>query len=140
MGPLKTSIALCIVLLATTACAPHQGSAAASHTQKGTVVGRIDACSGNGYAKPPHVGGTVVALRGAVRVVWTSARTGKSVLPTDVVSRQGVPVGMQFHFRLLPGRYVIDLPHYVNGNVGPWVSVTVRGGEVVNADLPDMCR
>jgi hypothetical protein len=77
---------------------------------------------------------------GAVRTVWTSARTGKLVLPTDVVARQGVPVGGQFHFRLLTGRYVVDYPRYVGGNVGTRLSVTVRRGEDVHADLPDMCR
>jgi hypothetical protein len=46
----------------------------------------------------------------------------------------------RFHFRLLPGRYVIDLPNYVGRTMGPSVSVTVRGGETVHADLPDMCR
>jgi hypothetical protein len=124
---------------ATIACAAHHSSAAANHTPEGTVVGRIDACSGLGYAKPRYVGGTVLALRGAVRSVQTSAATGKLLLPSDVVARQQVPVGGQFHFRLLPGRYVIDLRHYVGGNVGTWASVTVRGGETVHADLPNMC-
>jgi hypothetical protein len=78
MRPLKTRIAIYMVLLATTACAAHYGSATASHTPEGTVVGRIDGSSGDGYVKPPYVGGTVLALRGVIRVVWSSARTGES--------------------------------------------------------------
>jgi hypothetical protein len=140
MRPVRTSVAFFVLVLAMTACAAHHGNAATSHVPQGTVIGRIDACSGDGYAKPPYVGGNVLALRGVVRSVWTSATTGKLVLPTDIVARQEVPVGGQFHFRLPPGRYVIDLPHYAGGNVGTWASVTAHAGETVHADLPDLCR
>ena len=69
MRPLKTSTALLMLALATTACAAHHGSANASRTPEGAVVGRIDACSGDGYAKPPYVGGTVLVLRGGGKTV-----------------------------------------------------------------------
>ena len=100
MKPFTTSIALFMLALATMACAAHDGSAPSNHMPEGTVVGRIDACSGLGYAKPRYVGGTVLALRGVIRSVQTSAAIGKLRLPSDVVARQEVPVGGQFHFRL----------------------------------------
>ena len=112
----------------------------AASPRSGTVVGRIHACSGWGFAKPLYVGGTVIALRGGIRSVQESATTGKLVLPTDVVARQRVPTGGEFDFNLSPGHYVLYLPHYVDGNVGSWVSVVVRSGVTLHADLPNMCK
>ncbi len=131
--------------------------------RSGTVVGRIFACSGLGVG-PLYAGGTVVALRGTIRFVQESATTGKSVFPTDVAARQRVPTGGEFDFNLSPGHYVIELPYYGDGNnlapwvpgppgvygvvpgggvsirMGSWVSVVVRGGITLQADLPNMCE
>ncbi len=68
------------------------------------------------------------------------ATSGRLVFPTDVVARQRVPTGGQFDFNLSPGHYVIELPHYTGGNVRTWVSVVVRSGVPVHADLPNMCK
>jgi hypothetical protein len=57
-----------------------------------------------------------------------------------VVGRQRVASGDEYHFKLAPGRYVIDLPHYVGGNVGTYVSVAVRVSKTVHADLPNDCK
>ncbi len=70
-----------------------------NHMPEGTVVGRIDACSGLGSASR----GTWVAPCWPSRSgppVQTSAAIGKLRLAADVVARQEVPVGGQFHFRL----------------------------------------
>ena len=80
-----------------------------------------------------------------------------------LVARQRVPTGGQFDFNLSPGRYDIELPYYGDGNslapwvpgppgvygvvpgggvsirMGSWVSVVVRGGVSVRADLPNAC-
>ena len=138
MAFLSIAVALGTFVLATTPCLAYHSSA--SLVPEGDAVGRIEACSGLGYAKPHYVGGTVLALRGVVRSVQTSPTTGRLVLPSDVIARQQVPVGGQFHFSFVPGRYVIDLPHYVRGNVGTWASVTVRSGETVHVDLPNRCK
>ena len=68
-----------------------------------------------------------------------SATTGELVLPTAVVARQRVPTGGKYDFKLAPGHYVIDLPHYPGGNVGSWLAVVVRSGVTVHANLPNMC-
>ena len=133
--------ALLSLFLAVPAIGAQQSRPAptAASLPKGSVVGRILACSGLGYAKAEYVGGTVLALRGKVRSVPLSPTTGKLVFPTDVVARQRVPAGEQFHFSLSPGQYVIELPRYSGGNFGTWASVTVHGGTTVHVVLPNMC-
>ena len=128
-------------VLAATGCGAHADRPRpASAAELGTVVGRIDACDALGVARPRYVGGTVVALRGPIRVVMQTSTWGKVVLPTDAVARQRVPVGGYFHFSLPPGHYVIDLPHYAGSNGGSWLVVTVRKAVTAHADLPDLCR
>ena len=138
LSPFALSVAFVLAATGCGAHADHPRPAAAAGL--GTVVGRIDACDALGVAKPSYVGGTVLALRGSIRTVWEGRTHGRLVLPTDVVARQRVPVGGQFHFHLLPGHYVIDLPHYAGGNAGPSLMVTVRKGVTVHANLPDLCR
>jgi hypothetical protein len=137
MAFLSIPVALGALVLATTPCLPYHSGA--SRVLKGDVVGRIEACSGIVPAKPQYVGGRVLALRGVVRWAQTSPTTSRLVLPSDVIARQQVPVGGHFHFSLVPGRYVIDLPHYASGNAATWASVTVRGGETAHVDLPNRC-
>lgn len=132
------SVAFALAAAGCGAHAGHPGPAGAAGL--GTVVGRIDACDALGVAKPRYVGGTVVALRGAIRVAMQGPTWGKVVLPTDAVARQRVPVGGYFHFSLPPGHYVIDLPHYAGSNGGSWLVVTVREAVTAHADLPDLCR
>ncbi len=67
-----------------------------------------------------------------------SATTGKNVLPTVVVARQRVPTGGEFDFQLPPGHYVID--HYLGYNMTTWLSVVLRRGITVDANLPDICK
>ncbi len=151
-----------IVALAATSAAGASASASASSPGYGAVVGRIFACSALGV-RPLYAGGTVVALRGSIHSVQESATSSRLVFPTDLVARQRVPTGGQFDFDLSPGHYVIELPYYGDGNnlapwvpgppgvyhtvrgggvggtPGSWVSVVVRGGVTVHADLPNMC-
>jgi hypothetical protein len=100
-------------------------SASATVQATGTVVGQIEACSGTG-GPTAHSGGTVLALRGTTR--------------GQQVGRQVVPTGGKYDFILPPGRYVIELPHYVGGNVGSEVTVLVQPGAVDHIDLPDDCK
>jgi hypothetical protein len=86
-----------------------------------------------------HVAGDVVALKGRITVRKTSTGAIR-VLPTDVVGRQHVHGGTDYHFTLPLGHYVIDLPHYVGGNVGSDVSVVITSGTTTDADLPNTCK
>ena len=86
-------------------------------------------------AGPQYVSGTVLALRGSIRY----ATTGKTVVPTAVVARQQVPTGGEYDFHLPPGHYVIE-HHYLGGNVTTWVSVVLRSGITVHANLPNICK
>jgi hypothetical protein len=107
----------------------------------GTAVGHIDACSG--LPEPTrYVGGTVVALRGRIRYRRLTEGVSKEVLPTDVVARQIVPAGREYHFTLPPGSYIIDLRLYEHhrSNVDTHVSVLVRSQQTVHADLPNNCK
>jgi hypothetical protein len=126
-----------MLVLATTPCLGT--TAALASPPRGRVVGRIEACSGLGYANQAYAGGTVFALRGEVRSVRISRAIVKTVLPSDVVARQRVPTAGEFGFSLVPGRYVIDLAHYARGNVPTWASVTIRSGETSHVDLPNRC-
>jgi hypothetical protein len=51
-----------------------------------------------------------------------------------------ITTGGQFDFNLSPGHYVIGLSHCADGNMGTWVSVVVRSGVTLHANLPNMCR
>jgi hypothetical protein len=105
----------------------------------GRAVGDIDACSGLSEPKR-FVGGSVVALRGRIRIERLGGGVGKQVLPGDVVARQVVPAGGEYHFTLPAGHYVIDLPHYQGRNsASTHVSVVVRSHQTVRADLPNDC-
>jgi hypothetical protein len=106
-------------------------------TQLGTVVGRIDARSGDGYAKLSYGGGAVLALRRSTRVSVKSPTWRKVTLPTDVVAHIRVPVGGYFHFSLPPAHYVSDLPRYARG--APRLTVTARKVVTVHANLPNSC-
>ena len=86
-----------------------------------------------------YIGGTVLALRGSVHTKQVG-HGDKMLLPTDVVGRQQVPTGGEYHFALPSGRYVIDAPHYAGGNGLTYVSVVVRAGKTVHADLPNDCK
>ena len=59
-------VAFLIIVLAIAACGGHRSPSASvvATGPEGSVIGRIHACSGLGYAKPQYVGGTVVAFRG----------------------------------------------------------------------------
>jgi len=108
-------------------------------TATGTVWGHIQRCSA--LSEPmSYVGGSVVALRGVVRWRKVSKLVWKRLLPTDVVGREQVPAGGEYRFTLPAGDYVIDLPHYIGGNVGTLISVVIRAGRTIHADLPNDCR
>ena len=141
MTPRRLGVAFLNAILATSACGSHRGSSAsrASTGPEGSVVGRIHACIGLGYATPQYVGGTVVVLRGQVRSVRVSPGVGKTVFPTKFVARRRVATGGHFHFALPPGHYVIELPRYAGDNVGTWASVTIRSHTTLREDLPNMC-
>jgi hypothetical protein len=105
----------------------------------GIAVGHIDACSG--LSEPEQfVGGTVVALRGRIRFERIGRGVSKQVLPGDVVAREVVPAGAEYHFTLPAGEYVIDLPHYQGATTASThASVAVRAHQTVHADLPNDC-
>ena len=101
-------------------------------------MGFIEACSGL-PAPVTHVGGDLVALRGTITVKATSEGI-EQILPSEVVGRQHVAAGADYHFTLPPGHYVIILPHYKGGNVGTDVSATVHAGTTITANLPNTCK
>jgi hypothetical protein len=106
---------------------------------RGTATGRIEACNGLAMMPVRYVGGNVIALKGVVGLKRSGTVT-ELRLPNEIVGRQRVPTGGEYHFTLPPGPYVIDLPHYGGGNVGTYVSLVIANGKTVHADLPDDCK
>ena len=130
MTPRLLVVAFLTVALAITAYGDHRKpSVSVARTgAQGSVVGRIHACGGIGYAKLQYVRGTVVVLRGEIRSVRVSPGGRETVFPTRVVARQRVATSGHFHFTLPPGPYVIELPRYASGNVRTWASTGCRFG------------
>ena len=141
MTPRRLVVAFLTVVLAVTACGNHRNSSAslARTGPQGSVLGRIHACSGIGYAKLQYVGGTIVVLRGRDPLSAGEPRGRENRFPTRVVARQKVATSGHFHFTLPPGQYVIELPRYASGNARTWASVTIRSHTTLRVDLPNMC-
>jgi len=106
--------------------------------QAGTVTGYIDACTGLGLALP-YAAGTVTALPGQVTWVPAGAGTSRPRFPAVVAARQHVGQDQRFSFQLAPGDYVL-VGHYDAGNTTTYVDVAVVAGQVLQRDLPNLCK
>jgi len=106
----------------------------------GTVTGGISPCEGIPIPGPKYAAGTVEVLRGTLG--WRSIGPGSwtIVFPTQAVATQVVGVDRMYSFRLEPGQYVLVGHYPPPANVTPWVQMTVRAGEFVSADIPNMCK
>lgn len=107
----------------------------------GEVTGYLDPCVGVVLPGRPPVfaAGTVTALRG--RQTWQ--RSGGSdtfQLPSAApVAREHVAKNQAFALRLATGQYTL-VARYDGGNDGSFINVTVRAGQVVRQDFPDICK
>ena len=130
MTPRLLVVVFLTVALAITAYGDHRKpSVSVARTgAQGSVVGRIHACGGIGYAKLQCVRGTVVVLRGRDPLNAGEPRGRETVFPTRVVARQRVAISGHFHFTLPPGPYVIELPRYASGHARTWASTGCRFG------------
>jgi hypothetical protein len=78
----------------------------------------------------------------AITAYGSSIRVVTQTQGSVVVGHQLVHVGTAYRFTLPPGRYIIDRPHYmgtVGGKFNTGVSVIVKAGTTVDADLPNPC-
>lgn len=105
----------------------------------GMLSGGISPCEGIPIPGPTYAAGTVVVLQGTVG--WRSVGPGTwaSVFPTRAVATETVGVDETYTFRLAPGRYVLVGHYPPPTNVTPWVEVSLHAGQVVRADIPNMC-
>jgi hypothetical protein len=110
----------------------------------GEVTGYLDPCIGmvlpGRQDTPAFAAGTVTALRG--RQTWR--RTGDGYyqlqLPaTAPTARQHVAKNQAFALNLPPGGYTL-VARYDNGNGLNVITVTVRAGQVIRQNFPDICK
>jgi hypothetical protein len=115
---------------------PSQPAPLTAHA--GAVTGYIDPCEGVGTGLP-YPAGTVMALRG--RETWKPDGHGirRLQFPATVAARQHVGENHKFHFDLAPGQYVL-LARYDNGNGMSFLDVSIAAGQVLDRDLPDLCK
>jgi hypothetical protein len=139
LATIAVAAAAIVVVAVVALTGMHRPQAVTVRGGGSTAVGHIDACSGLSEPKQ-FVGGTVVALRGRIRFERIGRGVSKQVLPGDVVAREVVPAGAEYHFTLPAADYVIDLPHYQGATTASThASVAVRAHQTVQADLPNDC-
>ena len=99
---------------------------------KGVITGGIIPCEGIPIPSGPrYAAGTVTVFKGHI------ASTG--VLPTTAVAQESVAVNATYRFVLDPGQYVLQAQFPPPANVLPFASVTLRAGDNLGVDIPNMC-
>ena len=105
----------------------------------GVVTGGIEPCQGAIVSGGPrYAEGTVTVLRGVVTWKPDGARQ-LAVFPATTVATVQVGRDASYRFALTPGDYVLRAFFPAPVNVQPWVSVAVKPGATVQADIPNMC-
>ena len=107
----------------------------------GVVAGGIIPCAGIPIPNGPHyAAGTVTVLNG--HVTWQSTGQGNlvNVFPTRVVAQERVATNATYRFVLEPGEYVLEAQFPPPSNVLPYTAVTVRVGDHLSVDVPNMCK
>ena len=109
----------------------------------GEVTGYLDPCIGavlpGPRNTPAFAAGTVTALRG--RQTWEHTADGYQLrLPaTAPAAREHVAKNQAFALHLPAGGYTL-VARYDGGNVLNVINVTVRAGQVVRQNFPDICK
>jgi hypothetical protein len=109
----------------------------------GEVTGYLDPCVGavlpGPRNTPAFAAGTVTALRG--RQTWQRTGDGYRLhLPaTAPAAREHVARNQAFALNLAAGGYTL-VARYDGGNVLNVIDVTVRAGQVVRQNFPDICK
>jgi hypothetical protein len=109
----------------------------------GEVAGYLDPCIGavlpGPRNTPAFAAGTVTALRG--RQTWQRTADGYQLrLPaTAPAAREHVAKNQAFALNLAAGGYTL-VARYDGGNVLNVINVTVRAGQVVRQNFPDICK
>jgi hypothetical protein len=102
------------------------------------VTGGIIPCSALPLQSGPHyAAGTVTILKGQVR--GTAAGASGPAFPETVVAAHRVAVNATYRFTLKPGRYVLQANFPPPGNEEPRVDITVRAGQTLRQDIPNVC-
>ena len=109
----------------------------------GEVRGYLDPCIGAVLPGPPNTpafaAGTVTALRG--RQTWQHTADGYQLrLPaTAPAAREHVAKNQAFALHLPAGGYTL-VARYDDGSVLNVIDVTLRAGQVVRENFPDICK
>lgn len=109
----------------------------------GHVTGYLDPCIGvvlpGRQNTPAFAAGTVTALRG--RQTWKHTADGYQLQPpaTAPVAREHVAKNQAFALNLPAGGYTL-VARYDDGNILNFINVTVRAGQVIRENFPDICK
>jgi len=88
--------------------------------------------------EPYYAAATVTLLKGKTSLEPLGAGVTQLVFPTAVAATVRVGMNQGYHFIVSAGDYVLQA-RFAVGNAGPWAEVTVRAGETVEKDVPNMC-
>lgn len=106
----------------------------------GLVIGGIQPCRGIATPQDPrYAAGTVRVLKGEVAWRRIDAASQQAVFPEAVAAQQSVSENGTYSFALKPGHYVLRASFRAPAAVQPWIPVEVEAGQVVSADVPNMC-
>ena len=107
---------------------------------KGVVTGGIMPCEGIVIPNGPHyAAGAVTVLKGQVTWKSTGQGTSVAVFPTTVVAQESVAMNATYRFALEPGQYVLEAQFPPPSNALPFTGVTLRAGDNLSVDIPNMC-
>jgi len=106
---------------------------------KAVVIGGIDPCEGRPV---PHAAryaaGTVTVRAGEVRE-RRMAHGQRLLLPPHVVARVHVARNKTYRLVLKPGHYIFEASFPPPANVHPFFQITLKAGELIHRDIPNMC-
>lgn len=121
---------------------PHPALAA---VRTGIVTGHLQACFGIATKPRPVTPGTVFALRGTLTSMPDGPGTWRLVFPTEpAVASEHISdnYAQTFRFALPPGHYVLAgrYDRAPEDGYATFTQVTITGGAVARADLPNLCK